>query len=79
MIRTKKIEIDEYDTPWEVACKLINAMHKVKVKPMFGGAEHEVDRPVFSIDDLYLMGDHLMKYAIAEGYKESERNNEYSD
>ena len=65
-----KIEIDEYDTPWEAACKVINAMHKVKVMPLLG-AEREVDRPVFDIDDLYLMGDHLMKYAIAEGYKES--------
>lgn len=67
-----KIEIDGYDTPWEVACKLINATRKVKVSSLFGVEEHEVDRPVFDIDDLYLMGDHLMKYAIAEGYKKSE-------
>lgn len=70
-----KIEIDEYDTPWEAACKIINAMHKVKVKPILG-EEHEVDRPVFDIDDLYLMGDHLMKYAIAEGCKEREQEHE---
>lgn len=56
-----KIEITPYDTPWQVACALINA--KYEHRDFF-------DRPImgefFLIEDLKRIGEHLINYSKAE-------------
>lgn len=57
------IEIDDYDTPWEVACKLINATRVTHSPfPQLDGKEVQT----FDMLELRLIGEHLIKYAETE-------------
>ena len=58
------IEIDEYDEPYEVARKIIDAKHIV-VKKFING-EKECEEPVFDTSELLKIGKHLMSYAQIE-------------
>ena len=62
------IEIDEYDEPYEVARKLIDAKHIVvkKIVTLQGGKEVEREEPVFDTSELLKIGKHLMSYAKIE-------------
>lgn len=56
-----KIEITPYDTPWQVACALINAKYEQKDvfnRPMMG--------EFFLLEDLKRIGEHLVNYSKAE-------------
>jgi hypothetical protein len=52
-----KIEIIPYDTPWEVACMLINARH----------TKNGYTEPFFAVDDLRRVGEHLINFCNTEG------------
>ena len=56
------IEIGEYETPWEVACKLIDATEERK-DPFTHRMREE---KVFSVDELKLIGKHLISYYDVE-------------
>lgn len=64
------IEINEYDEPYEVARKLIDAKHIV-VKKFING-ERECEEPVFDTSELLKIGKHIMSYA------QIERENSYA-
>ena len=66
MIR-KSIKITPYDTPWEIACMLINAKHKTK---NFLGAE--VISDFFNEQELRRIGEHLVNYCNTESEVETE-------
>ena len=57
----KSITITPYNTPWEVACIIINAEYKHE--NIFN---QEVISPFFNKDDLRRIGEHLMNYCKAE-------------
>ena len=57
----KSITITPYDTPWEVACMIINAEYKHE--NIFN---QEVISPFFNKADLRRIGEHLMNYCKAE-------------
>ena len=57
----KSITITPYDTPWEVACMIINAEYKHE--NIFN---QEVISPFFNKNDLRRIGEHLMNYCKAE-------------
>ena len=63
----EKIEITPYDTPWEIACMIINAEHETT--DIFN---QKCKRPFFSIDDLQRIGEHIVNFCKTE-YKEMER------
>lgn len=62
------ITIDDYDTPWEVACKLIDADREVNT---ICGKRKE---PMFERQDIQAIGRHLTCYALTE--EEREKDNE---
>ena len=51
------IKITSIDTPWEIACKLINA------KIFLGEG---VIKPMFESEDIMRIGEHLVYYATVE-------------
>lgn len=51
------IEITPHDTPWEVACMLINARC----------IRNGYTERFFEIDDLRRIGEHIINYCNAEG------------
>lgn len=55
------IEITQYDTPWEIACMLINAKHRFK---NFLG--QEVVLKFFEKEELRRIGEHLINYCNTE-------------
>ena len=57
----EQIVITPYDTPWEVACMLINAEHKFE--NLF---EQTSVSPFFDKQDLRRIGEHLIGYCNAE-------------
>lgn len=59
-----KIEITPSDTPWEIACMLINA--KYPRKDIFG---REAEQPFFTKSDLRRIGEHLVNYSNTEEEK----------
>ena len=61
METTNTIEITPYDTPWEIACMIINA--KRKFTNVLG---QEVVSTFFEKEDLRRIGDHLINYCNAE-------------
>jgi hypothetical protein len=61
------IEITPYDTPWEIACLLINARHETT---NFLG--EKINSKFFSITDLRCIGEHLVNYCNAERRKEND-------
>ena len=60
-MENKAIEITAGDTPWEVACMLINA--KYTYENMYG---HASTVPMFNTKDLQKIGEHLMNFAKTE-------------
>lgn len=56
------VKINTTDSPWEAACRLINA--KIKVVNLFSET-HEV--PCFEVDELRKIGEHLLNYCNVEG------------
>ena len=60
----EKIEITKYDTPWEIACMLIDAEYAIyEVTDMFD--KKVVDR-FFDLEDLLRIGEHLVNYCNTE-------------
>ena len=57
----EEIKITHYETPWEIACRIINAEHEVAAA--FGGT---CARPFFCVDDLRKIGEHLVNYSKTE-------------
>ena len=57
----KSITITPYDTPWEVACMIINAEYKHE--NIFN---QEVISQFFNKADLRRIGEHLINYCNAE-------------
>ena len=62
MASKKSIKITPYDTPWEVACMLINAEYRHT-----NMLNQEVVSPFFDKADLRRIGEHLVNYCKAEG------------
>ena len=61
METSNAIEITPYDTPWDIACMLINA--KRRYTNIFG---QEVVSTFFDKEDLRRIGEHLINYCNAE-------------
>lgn len=61
MEQESKIEITPYDTPWEIACMLINAEHKYT-----NILNQDVVRKFFENEDLRRIGEHLINYCDVE-------------
>jgi hypothetical protein len=61
MATKKSIKITPYDTPWEIACMLINAKHRFT--NVLG---QEVVSTFFSKAELRCIGEHLINYCNAE-------------
>lgn len=57
----KSIKITPYDTPWEIACMLINAKHRFT--NVLG---QEVVSTFFGKEELRRIGEHLIGYCNAE-------------
>ena len=55
------IEITQYDTPWEIACMLINAKHQFT--NVLG---QEIVSTFFNKAELRRIGEHLINYCNAE-------------
>ena len=58
---TNTTEITPYDTPWEIACTLINAKHRFKTN-----LGEEVVSTFFDKAELRRIGEHLIGYCNAE-------------
>ena len=61
MATKKSIKITPYDTPWEIACMLINAKHRFT--NVLG---KDVVSTFFDKSDLRRIGEHLINYCNAE-------------
>ena len=61
MASKKSIKITPYDTPWEVACMIINAEYRHT-----NMLSQEVVSPFFDKEDLRRIGEHLIGYCNAE-------------
>ena len=61
MATKKSIKITPYDTPWEVACMIINAEYLSK--NVLG---QEIVLSYFNKADLRRIGEHLLNYCNAE-------------
>ena len=58
---TEKIEITPYDTPWEIACLLINAeCERTSI------CNNKVVGRFFKLNDLRRIGEHIVNYCNAE-------------
>lgn len=55
------IKIRAINTPWEVACMLINT--KIECEDIFGTAQ---ECPMFTNKELQKIGEHLVNYAKVE-------------
>ena len=61
MATKKSIKITPYDTPWEIACMLINAKHQFT--NVLG---QDVVSTFFDKEELRRIGEHLIGYCNAE-------------
>ena len=61
MATKKSIKITPYDTPWEIACMLINATYQFT--NVLG---QDVVSPVFNKAELRRIGEHLIGYCNVE-------------
>jgi hypothetical protein len=61
MGKQAKITITPYDTPWEIACMLINAEYKYT--NVLG---QDVIGKFFEAEDLRRIGEHIVNYCNAE-------------
>lgn len=57
----KNIKITPYESPWDIACKLINAEYKCE---NFLG--QEIFCNFFNLEDLRKIGEHLINYCNTE-------------
>lgn len=57
----EKIIIELSDTPWEVACKIINATYRAT-----NCLNQEVDCKFFDLPDLKRIGEHIVNYCYSE-------------
>lgn len=62
----KTIKITPYETPWEVACKIINA--KYEGTNIFN---QKIIAPFFDLAELQKIGEHIANYCKAEERRES--------
>ena len=60
MMAQNVVKITSSDTPWEIACKLINA------KNFLGEG---IINHMFKIEDIKRIGEHLVYYAMVEEQK----------
>lgn len=58
---TEKIEITPYDTPWEIACMIINAEYDAT--NIFN---NKAVYRYFEIEDLRRIGEHIINYCNTE-------------
>jgi hypothetical protein len=65
----EKIEITANDTPWEIACMLINAQYSCK--NIFG---QDIMVRMFELEDLRCIGQHLVNFCECEAEKERSRH-----
>ena len=61
MEQEAKIEITPYDTPWEIACMLINTEYKYT-----NILNQDVIGKFFEIEELRRIGEHLINYCNTE-------------
>ena len=61
METSNAIEITPYDTPWEIACMLINAKHQFT-----NDLGQEIVSTFFNKAELRRIGEHLINYCNAE-------------
>ena len=61
MEQEAQIKITPYDTPWEIACMLINAEYKYT-----NILNQDVIGKFFEIEDLRRIGEHLINYYNTE-------------
>lgn len=61
LIEKNELKITPYDTPWEIACMLINAQYECNT--IFTGKEI---RPFFELPDLRRIGEHIVNYCNTE-------------
>lgn len=61
LIENNELKITPYDTPWEIACMLINAEYEAK--NILG---LDVVDKFFELDDLRRIGEHIVNYCNTE-------------
>ena len=66
-VEVEEIKISHYDSPWEVACSIINAQYKCE--NIFGQI---IEKPFFEPDELRRIGEHIVNYCKTE--EERKRN-----
>ena len=64
-----KIEITPYDTPWEIACMIINAEYEATTI-----LNQKFKEAFFDLDDLRRIGEHIVNYCNAEQKREGVEN-----
>lgn len=62
IINDEDIIISPYDTPWEIACMLINAKRTAKTAI----TNNEIQVPAFERQELKRLGEHLVNYCRTE-------------
>ena len=60
-MEVEEIKISPYDSPWEIACAIINAQYKCE--NIFGQI---IERPFFEIDELRRIAEHIVNYCKVE-------------
>ena len=60
-IENAELKITPYDTPWEVACMLINAEYEKR-----NILNQDVVTKFFDVDDLRRIGEHIVNYCNTE-------------
>ena len=61
LIENNELKITPYDTPWEIACMLINAEYEGK-----NILNLDVVNKFFDIEDLRRIGEHIVNYCNTE-------------
>lgn len=61
LIENAELKITPYDTPWEIACLLINAEYKAR-----NTLNQYVVKKFFDIEDLRRIGEHIVNCCNAE-------------
>ena len=57
LIENNELKITPYDTPWEVACMLINAEYETR-----NILNQDITSKFFKLDDLRRIGEHIANY-----------------
>lgn len=61
IIENNEIKITPYDTPWEIACSLINAEYE-----RINLLNQNIVTKFFDIEDLRCIGEHIVNYCNTE-------------